>query len=48
VIRTIDCDEDDVVMTLVHSEVDGTRLIVAHPDISALEQVMQWIVDNGM
>ena len=34
-------------MTLVRNEVDGPRLIVAHPNIEALEEIMQLIADTS-
>jgi hypothetical protein len=47
VIRTIDLGEDDVIVKLVRNEVDGLQLIVAHPNIKALEEIMQLIIDTA-
>ncbi len=47
VIRTIDLGEDDVIVKLVRNEVDGLQLIIAHPNIKALEEIMQLIIDTA-
>jgi hypothetical protein len=46
VIKTIEY-EADLVVALVQNPVDGPRLIIKHPCIEALEEIMQLIADTS-